>query len=65
MLSYNDPSLGDDEQRLLVYDIERATTREIEIGFTSLVTHRGEFAWWLSGDIMSPTWHVLDLVALG
>jgi len=28
------------------------------------VTNRGQYAWWLSGDIRSPTWHVLDLGAL-
>ena len=65
ILSQSDPSLPEDQQRLLIYDIERATTREIEIGMTSLVTNRGEFAWWLSGDIRSPSWHVLDLKALG
>lgn len=65
ILSQTGADLAEGEQRLLVYDIDRATTREIEIGTSSLVTNRGRYTWWLSGDIRSPVWHVLDLTALG
>ncbi len=64
ILSQSGGDLAEGEQRLLVYDIEQATTREIEIAAASLVTNRGRYAWWLSGDIRSPIWHVLDLNAL-
>ncbi len=65
ILSQTGGDLAEGEQRLLVYDIDQATTREIELGTASLVTNRGQYAWWLSGDIRSPIWHVLDLTALG
>ena len=65
ILSQTGGDLGEGEQRLLLYDIDQATTREIEVGTASLVTNRGRYAWWLSGDIRSPIWHVLDLAALG
>jgi hypothetical protein len=64
ILSQTGGDLAEGEQRLLVYDIDQATTREIEVGTASLVTNRGQYAWWLSGDIRSPIWHVLDLGAL-
>jgi hypothetical protein len=65
ILSQTGGDLAQGEQRLLLYDIDQATTREIEIGTASLVTNRGRYTWWLSGDIRSPIWHVLDLAALG
>jgi hypothetical protein len=65
ILSQTGGDLAEGEQRLLVYDIDQATTREIEVGPASLVNNRGRYAWWLSGDIRSPIWHALDLTALG
>jgi hypothetical protein len=52
------------DRRLKLYDITTATTTLVETGPGGPATSRGGYAWWISGDYRSPTWHVLDLSTL-
>ena len=42
----------------------KAATTMIEVGPIALVNSAGGYAWWISGDVTSPAWHILDLRAL-